>query len=52
MIDQDNVQWDVKAIDNNGDAVEFQGLDLSNCSTSGVTLTLAFDGEDFVVTAE
>ncbi len=52
VIDQDNVQWDVKAIDNNGDAVEFQGLDLSNCSTSGVTLTLAFDGEDFVVTAE
>ena len=51
-IDEDNLKWDVRAVDNNGDAVEFQGLDLSDCSTSGVTLTLAFDGEDFVVTAE
>lgn len=52
VIDAENVKWDVKAVDTNGDAVEFQGLDLSNCSTSGVTLTLAFDGEDFVVTAQ
>ena len=52
VIDAENVKWDVKAIDNNGDAVEFRGLDLSNCSTSGVTLKLAFDGEDFMVTAE
>ncbi|MBR5338331.1 MAG: hypothetical protein IK152_10135 [Lachnospiraceae bacterium] len=52
VIDAENVKWDIKAVDGNGDSVEFQGLDLSECSTSGVTMTLAFDGEDFVVTAK
>lgn len=52
LIDAENVKWDIKAVDGNGDSVEFEGLDLSECNTSGVTMTLSFDGEDFVVTAK
>lgn len=39
-IDKNNVKWDIKAVDENGTAVEFRNLDLSNASTSGVTITL------------
>ncbi len=52
IIDAENVKWDIKAVDGNGDSVEFQGLDLSECSTSGVTMTLSFDCEDFIVKAK
>ena len=52
LIDAANVKWDIKAVDGNGDSVEFQGLDLSECSTSGVTMTLSFNGSDFVVSAK
>ncbi|MCR5390794.1 MAG: hypothetical protein K6E77_08570 [Lachnospiraceae bacterium] len=52
LIDAANVKWDIKAVDGNGDSVEFQGLDLSECSTSGVTMTLSFDGSNFVVSAK
>lgn len=40
-IDKDNVKWDIKAVDENGTAVEFRNLDLSNVSTSGATITLS-----------
>lgn len=52
LIDAANVKWDIKAVDGNGDSVEFEGLDLSECSTSGVTMTLSFDGSNFVVSAK
>ena len=52
LIDANNIKWDIKAVDGNGDSVEFEGLDLSNCDSSGVTMTLAFNGDDFVVTAK
>ena len=52
LIDAANVKWDIKAVDGNGDSVEFQGLDLSNCDVSGVTMTLSFNGSDFVVSAK
>ena len=52
LIDAENVKWDIKAVDGNGDSVEFQGLDLSNCDVSGVTMTLSFNGSDFVVSAK
>ena len=52
LIDAENVKWDIKAVDGEGDSVEFQGLDLSECSTSGVTMTLSFNGSNFVVSAK
>ncbi len=52
LIDAENVKWNIKAVDGNGDSVEFQGLDLGNCDTSGITMTLSFDGSDFVVSAK
>lgn len=52
LIDAANVKWDIKAVDGEGDSVEFQGLDLSECSTSGVTMTLSFNGSNFVVSAK
>lgn len=42
-IDKNNVKWDIKAVDENGDSVTFQGLDLSDVSTSGGTITLQMD---------
>ena len=52
LIDADNVKWDIKAVDGEGGKVEFQGLDLSDCDTSGCTITLSFNGSNFVVTAK
>ena len=52
LIDANNIRWDIKAVDGNGDSVEFQGLDLSNCDASGVTMTLSFNGSNFVVSAK
>ena len=42
-VDANNLKWDFKAADSNGDSLEFNGLDLSNCNTSGVTVKLSYD---------
>ena len=42
-IDKNNVKWDIKAVDENKTEVVFSGLDLSNVSTSGGTITLTAD---------
>lgn len=39
-VDINNLKWDIKAVDEAGTEVEFRGLDLSNVSTSGCTITL------------
>ena len=52
LIDADNVKWDIKAVDGEGESVEFQGLDLSDCNTSGCTMTLSFNGSNFVVSVK
>ncbi|MDO5516867.1 MAG: hypothetical protein Q4F66_04885 [Clostridium sp.] len=42
-IDANNLKWDLMAKDENGDALEFYDLDLSNCSTDGITISLTYD---------
>lgn len=42
-VDANNLKWDFKAVDSAGDSIEFQGLDLSNCNTTGVTVKLSYD---------
>lgn len=42
-VDVDNLKWDFKAVDGNGDSLEFEGLDLSNCDSSGVKIKLSYD---------
>ncbi|WP_294373281.1 hypothetical protein [uncultured Clostridium sp.] len=42
-IDADNLKWDLLAKDEAGDALEFYGLDLSECSTDGITISLTYD---------
>lgn len=42
-VDANNLKWDFKAVDKNGDSLEFNGLDLSNCNASGVTIKLMYD---------
>ena len=42
-IDADNVKWDLLAKDEVGDSLEFYGLDLSECSTDGITVSLTYD---------
>lgn len=42
-VDANNLKWDFKAVDCNGDSLEFNGLDLSNCNTSGITIKLMYD---------
>ena len=42
-VDADNLQWDFNAIDGNGDSLEFEGLDLSNCNSTGVKIKLTYD---------
>lgn len=50
-IDKNNVKWDMKATDENGQDVEFRNIDLSNVSTSGgtITLTAGEDGTPYAV---
>ncbi|MDR3597766.1 hypothetical protein [Clostridium sp.] len=42
-VDVNNLKWDFKAVDGNGDSLEFQGLDLSNCNADGVKIKLTYD---------
>lgn len=42
-VDANNLQWDFKAVDNYGYYLEFNGLDLSNCDSSGITITLRYN---------
>lgn len=42
-IDENNVKWDLLAMDANGDSLEFYDLDLSNCDVSGITISLTYD---------
>lgn len=42
-VDANNLLWDFKAVDLYGDYLEFDGLDLSDCDVSGVTITLSYD---------
>ncbi len=39
-IDANNLQWDIKVVDQFGTEVVFKGLDLTNVSTSGATIVL------------
>ena len=50
-IDKNNVKWDMKAVDENGVEVTFAGIDLSNVSTTGGTITLVAnsDGAPYAV---
>ena len=45
-IDKNNIEWDIKAIDEEGTEVEFRNLNLGELSTDGgtITLTAAEDG--------
>lgn len=42
-IDADNIQWDMKIVDELGTEVTFEGIDLSDMSTAGGTITLTSD---------
>lgn len=39
-IDKNNIEWDIKAIDEEGTEVEFRNLNLGELSTDGGTITL------------
>lgn len=49
-INKDNVKWDIKATDENGESVEFRNLDFSNASTSGATITLSIGANGPIAT--
>lgn len=51
-IDKNNIKWDIKAVDEEGTAVEFRNLDLSNVSTNGGTITLSIENGTPVAVAE
>ena len=53
-IDADNLEWDLLAKDEDGDSLEFYGLDLSLRSTTGSTISLTYDRdtETGTITAE
>lgn len=38
-----NSKWDFKAVDYQGSSLTFTGLDLANCSTNGIIITLTYD---------
>lgn len=42
-IDSENIEWDIKTVTLAGQEITFTGLDLSNVSTSGGTITLSVD---------
>ena len=42
-VDVENLKWDFKAVDSEGDSLEFEGLDLSDCDASGVKVKLSYD---------
>lgn len=42
-IDAENIQWDMKIVDELGTEAIFSGIDLSNMSTDGGTITLTSD---------
>ena len=42
-VDAKNLKWDFKAVDKEGTSLEFNGLDLSNCDSSGITVKLSYD---------
>ncbi len=42
-VDAQNLQWDLKAVDQAGTAVEFRNIDLTNINTTGGTITLQAD---------
>lgn len=51
-IDSDNLEWDIKAVDEEGTSVEFRELDLSDLDTSGGTITLTIEDGVPYATAE
>lgn len=51
-IDQKNVKWDIKAIDEEGTAAYFRNLDLSEVSANGGTITLTVIDGALVATAQ
>lgn len=44
-IDENNLQWDLRAEDSEGTAIEFQGLDISEASSDGFTIVLTFEDD-------
>lgn len=42
-VDANNLKWDFKAVDSEGTSLEFNGLDLSNCDSNGITVKLTYD---------
>lgn len=52
-VDENNLQWDIKVIDEDGTEIEFRGLDISEVSENGGTITLTADDEgNPIATAE
>lgn len=51
-VDQKNLKWDIKAIDEEGTAAYFRNLDLSEVSANGGTITLAVVDGTLVATAQ
>lgn len=42
-VDVNNLRWDFKAVDIYGDYLVFNGLDLSQCDSSGITIKLSYN---------
>ena len=51
-IDNNNVNWDIKAVDEEGVAVIFEDLDLSNVNVSGGTITLTLVNDTPIAIAQ
>lgn len=42
----DKTRWDFKIVDSAGNSLEFYDLDFANCSITGATLLLEYDGSN------